>query len=292
MPSATRGGRTHAYAPPAALCSSVEGSTPEHPQDVPPSAPAVAATPLRCAGCTADISGVNALDPCPFCGTRVAASLALPAGGAPPLPPRTLSEFTPCLSCGYDLKGLDAFGTCPECGHAVQASLAGPLLRNSSPEYLRTLSNGALLCTLWMALLAPTWIPGVPAVLTTRAAGQVIASSISLLAAGLFAAGAWLLSARDAGLGDSFPGERDRRWLRGYAVAFALLTIVDHAGTIVTRGPREAYGLFAKNSAIAIVSIVRVMLAIPTYFFLMFHVRWLARRAVDRSLRDMNLQLT
>lgn len=208
-----------------------------------------------------------------------------------PLQPRTLTESVACLSCGYDLKGLDAFGTCPECGFRVQDSLAGPLLRNSSAEYLRSLSGGALLLCIWSALLVPTWLPCISALTSMSGAGQAVTSTASMIAAGVFGVGAWMLSAPDPGLGASFPGERDRRWLRIYAIAFASLTIIDHAGSLITHGPRQIYGLFADHPMM-VASIVRVVLAMPMYFFLMFHVRWLARRAGDRALRDMNLQFT
>lgn len=209
-----------------------------------------------------------------------------------PLQPRTLTESVACLSCGYDLKGLDAFGTCPECGFRVQDSLAGPLLRNSSAEYLRSLSGGALLLCIWSALLVPTWLPCISALTSSSGAGQAVTSTASMVLAGVFGVGAWLLCARDPGLSPSFPGERDRRRLRMYAIAFAALTVIDHVGSLVAHTPREVYGLFADRLPMMAASIVRVVLAIPMYFFLMFHVRWLARRAGDRSLRDMNLQFT
>ena len=134
-----------------------------------------------------------------------------------------VGEDIPCCHCGYNLRGLEVGGNCPECGAGVGPSIAGDL-RDSSPQWLRSLARGARLIVgglvlVFVMTLLPIFVIWAGWGMWTWMYYAGIAGRVAMIAGG------WLLTEPDpSGVGEERYG-RAREFIR-VSLALSIAPIV------------------------------------------------------------------
>lgn len=188
-----------------------------------------------------------------------------------------VADDVPCRKCGYNLRGLGADGRCPECGAPVAVSLVGSLLRYSSPQWLRTLSRGAVLIICgFLVVVGTSFFVGVARSLRFISAVALL-RALGLVGHIVAFIGCWLITEPDpSGVGEDLYGTY-RRLIR----VLLAVAIVDTAVTM------SSPTTFLDSSQMLMVKSFRIvagLAAVVGYFAQLQYFGKLAERIPDFSL--------
>ena len=109
-----------------------------------------------------------------------------------------IAEDLPCRHCGYNLRTLSPAVQCPECGTSVGRSVHGDFLRFADPNWVQSLSTGALISTVAATLSLIGWVAYF-AMLFAKSTVPVWFHESFLIVEFTRAIGIWKLSAPDPG---------------------------------------------------------------------------------------------
>lgn len=109
-----------------------------------------------------------------------------------------IAEDLPCRHCGYNLRTLSMEVQCPECGTVVARSVHGDYLRFADPNWVQSLSTGALISTIGATLSLIGWVAYI-AMLFSMSPLPVWFQESFLIIGLTSAIGIWKLSAPDPG---------------------------------------------------------------------------------------------